>query len=60
MVKPQIEAALPRVGLSGKKALVEKGVRIHDVPALAGIGSSIVQGPSRGCPKQGVAGPMNK
>lgn len=41
-------------------ALVEKGVRIHGVPAVAGIGSSTVLGQERGCPKQGVAGPMNK
>lgn len=47
MVKPQIEAALPRVGLSGKEALVEKGVRIHDVPAVAGIGIGTVQGPEQ-------------
>lgn len=41
---------------------MEKGVKESDsgCPAAAGMGSSTIPGQSLGCPKQGVAGPVNK
>lgn len=52
----------PERGSPGRRLLWRRESRsqIHDVPAVAGMGSSTILGQSLGCPKQGVAGPMNK
>lgn len=61
-MKPWSAAALPERGSPGKETSVEKGVKETDswCPCCSSHGQHTVLGQSLGCPKQGVAGPMNK